>query len=406
MSLTTGRRTVTALVSIFVAAMLTSKAMAVTPVFTVLHNFTGADGQYPDSCPLIQYGNVLYGTTRLGGANGKGTVYAFDLTTKTESILHSFTGGTDGAYPHNGVARVGNILYGTTEQGAGSGALYAIDLQNISSTVVHSFHGGTTDGSAPLGAVLQSGNMLYGMTRWGGTSNNGTIYSVNTASKSVSILHSFAGGTTEGSQPFGSLIQSGNMLYGTTYSGGANNTGTLFSFNLDTGATTLLHSFVAGTDGSMPWSDLVQSGTTLYGTTAHGGSPGDGTLFSYDVQTNTYKILHGFTGSSNGSEPYGGIVQSGSTLYGLALGGGSSGRGAMFSYDTSNQSFALLHSFTGADGQYPYDTLLRSGDTFYGTTSSGGSMGDGVLFSLAMPEPTSLSLVAVGAIVLLSKRRR
>jgi uncharacterized repeat protein (TIGR03803 family) len=63
----------------------------------------------------------LYGTTLNGGTTGNGTIFKVDATGQ-ETVLYSFTGGTDGANPQAGLIMdsVGN-LYGTTTGGGQSG---------------------------------------------------------------------------------------------------------------------------------------------------------------------------------------------------------------------------------------------------------------------------------------------
>ena len=72
--------------------------------------------------------------------------------------------------------------------------------------VLHSFTG--ADGAYPQGSLIQSGSTLYGMTAGGGSGNSGTIFSIPAAGGSITVLHSFAGGATDGANPRGSLLRS------------------------------------------------------------------------------------------------------------------------------------------------------------------------------------------------------
>src|SRR5262249_6195758 len=140
-------------------------------------------------------------------------------------------------------------------------------------TLLHSFSTAASDGSSPTGSLLQSGTTLYGMTSRGGSNGTGTIFRIGGAA-GFSLLHSFAGGASDGAGPsYGSLIQSGSTLYGTTYSGGSNNIDTIFKIGTDGTGFSLLHSFI-GIDGTHPNGSLIQSGSTLYGVTVQGGSNG------------------------------------------------------------------------------------------------------------------------------------
>jgi uncharacterized repeat protein (TIGR03803 family) len=94
------------------------------------------------------------------------------------------------------------------------------------------------------------------------------------------VLYSFKGGSEDGEYPEAGLINVKGTLYGTTYDGGANGDGTVFAITTS-GAETVLHSFKGGSgDGEDPEAGLLNVKGTLYGTTFEGGANGDGTVFS------------------------------------------------------------------------------------------------------------------------------
>src|SRR5579863_7718531 len=144
--------------------------------FSVVHSFTGgSDGGYPLAGFTIDAAGSQYGTTTAGGASGLGTV--FKITTKgKEIVLHSFAGGTDGANPESSlVMDAAGDLYGTTNGGGASGAgtVFKITRYN-KETVLYSFAGGT-DGANPEAALtMDAAGNLYGTTTAGGSSGNGT----------------------------------------------------------------------------------------------------------------------------------------------------------------------------------------------------------------------------------------
>jgi len=192
-------------------------------------------------------------------------------------------------------------------------------------SVIHQFAGGATDGANPQGSLTLSGSTLYGMCRSGGDAGLGTIFRLNTDGTGFTLLHSFTGGATDGSSPAGSLLLSGSVLFGLTHDGGAYGLGTVFSVNPDGSGFTVLHSFASGTgDGANPYGGLVLSGSTLYGMT-YGGGYGYGTVFKLNTDGTGFTVLRALDNFNDGGKPYGSLTLSGSTLYGMTSGSGDIG---------------------------------------------------------------------------------
>jgi len=241
----------------------------------------------------------------------------------------------------------------------------------------------STDGANPTAGMVVSGATLYGTATAGGSSGYGTVFSISTSGTGFTTLHSL-NGTTDGSSPSGTLVLSGSTLYGTAGSGGANGYGTIFSISTSGTGFTTLYSFNGTTDGSYPTAGLVLSGTTLYGVANEGGSSGYGSVFSISTSGTGFTTLHSFNGTTDGSYPEGALVLSGTTLYGTAYSGGASGNGTIFSIGTGGTGFTTLQSFTGGttDGANPTGSLFLSGSILYGTAVNAGSAGGGTLFAI------------------------
>jgi uncharacterized repeat protein (TIGR03803 family) len=156
---------------------------------TILYAFMGGpgDGRYPQQGNLVmdKAGN-LYGETTQGGINNYGTVFKL-APNGTESVLYAFTGqpNNDGQDPLGGLAidRKGNLygttLYGGTNcNGGGCGVVFKI-APNGTETVLHTFTGGA-DGANPFsGVIAAKKHILYGTTLNGGSGgNNGTVYAI------------------------------------------------------------------------------------------------------------------------------------------------------------------------------------------------------------------------------------
>jgi uncharacterized repeat protein (TIGR03803 family) len=334
---------------------------------------------------------------------GCGTVFKVDKTGK-ETVLYSFPGtGKRGANPFAGVLRdaKGN-LYGTTFNGGstgcnkpkGCGVVFKV-AKSGKETVLHSFNGGT-DGAFANGILRDPKGNFYGTTGWGGSSQCnegngqgcGTVFELDTTG-TESVLYSFTGAGGDGAIPSAGLVRDakGN-LYGTTEHGGnsgcddGNGDGCGTVFKLDTtGKESVLYSFTGGADGANPYAGLVLDASgNLYGTTYGGGASGYGTVFKVDTKNNE-TVLYSFGGGTFGSNPYAGLViDKKGNLYGTTFSGGASGYGTVFKVDkTGNET--VLHSFANSDGANPgYGYLVRdTAGNLYGTTLQGGTSGTGCL---------------------------
>lgn len=277
-------------------------------------------------------------------------------------------------------------------------------------TTLYKFNG--SDGGLPEGGLILSGSTLYGTTTYGGDQGNGTVFKINMDGTGFTNLHLFSGnyaGYTngDGANPFDSLILSSNTLYGTAHNGGSSGAGMIFAINTDGTGFTNLHSFAAvsssyphtNSDGAYPYAGLVLSGNRLYGTAADGGISGQGTVFALNTDGTDFTNLHVFTSLSNplsgtngdGAGIVGGLMLSGSILYGTAGVGGSSGSGTVFAINTDGTGFTNLYNFTATsasypntngDGAYPNGGLVLSGNTLYGTAFGGGNSGNGTVFAV------------------------
>ena len=386
-------------------------ATAAAPAFgqiNVLASFNGSNGQNPEG-NLTLSGDTLYGTTYDGGTNGYGTVFSLPISGGTPTVLASFN-GTNGQNPYEGgVTLSGTTLYGTTRSGGanGYGEVFSLPMTGGTPTVLASFN--AYNGAYPCGGVLTaSGNTLYGTTAngsYGYANSDGEVFSLPITGGTPTVLASFNG--SNGNSPLAALTLSGNTLYGTTYYGGSGNSGygygEVFSLPINGGTPTVLASF-NGSNGGEPCAELTLTGNTLYGTTYGGGANGYGEVFSLPTIGGTPTVLASFDGS-NGSGPFAGLTLSGSTLYGTTYEGGDNGDGEVFSLPTTGGTPTVLASFDGSNGKWPYADLTLSGNTLYGTTYYGGANGVGTVFCVTVPEPASISILAMGAVLVLRRRR-
>ena len=380
---------------------------------TILRPFTGGTTGGSPGGSLTLSGSKLYGMASAGGFNGFGTAFSINTDGTGFVRLHSFAGGaSDGREPHGSLTLSGSMLYGTTYLGGSSnfGTVFSMNIDGTGFGLLHSFTG-IDDGRYAGAGLTLSGSTLYVMS----ISGNGTLFRMNTDGTGFSQIHGFNGGAGDGLRPVGSLTLSGSTLYGMTGNGGAANQGTVFSMNTDGTGIAVLHSFLnSGKDGLLPSGSLTLSGSKFYGMTNAGGTyPHNvGTIFSMNTDGTGFTLLHSFSGGTgDGQYPYGSLTLIGSTLYGMTNSGGSTNNGTIFSLNTDGTGYALLESFgvTSTDGAQPGGDLTPSGDgsTLYGMTSLGGVNGAGVIFSKSIvPEPTSAALLLSGTALLALRRRR
>src|ERR1044071_3284497 len=336
-----------------------------------------------------------------------GFMLARRVTGETFTAFHSFD-GSNGANPNGIVVLSGSTLYGTTVDGgsSGQGTVFAINTNGTGYTNLYIFTGGN-DGGNPYGGLVLSGNVLYGTTQSGGSSGNGTVFAVNTNGTGFTNLHSLDG-YKDGARPFAGLVISNNTLYGTAYIGGDSTNGTLFKVNSDSTSFTILHTFTEFPDGGLPQAGLILSGDTLYGTAADGGSFGSGTVFRVNTDGTVYGVVHSFTAydpynngtNSDGDYPTSSLTLSGDTLYGTTADGGSAGNGTVFAINTNGTGFTVLHTFSGSSGGgSPQAGLILSGNTLYGTSKHGGSYGGGTVFSLSFSPQLTIILSDINVIL-------
>ena len=380
---------------ILIAMFLLS--LSVHAQINLLHEFVGdtSDGWDPYGSMIIS-GSTLYGMTSSGGGSGYGTIFKIETNGTGFALLHEFAGGAaDGGNPDGSLIISGTTLYGMTKQGGyGSGTIFKIETNGSGFTLLHKFGSAATDGGYPHGSLILSGSTLYGMTRYGGDSDFGTIFKIGIDGSGYSLLHEFAGGTDDGYDPWGSLIILDSTLYGMTNYGGNSNSGTIFKIQTDGTAFTLLHSFADSVaDGRGPYGSLILSGSILYGMTRWGGSNNLGTIFKIESDGTDFNLLHSFSaGIADGRGPFmQNLILSNSILYGMTTAGGNSNVGTIFKMQTDGSGFSLLHSFAGGadDGKDPRGSPILSGATLYGMTSNGGDNDKGVVFSLPVAETIS-----------------
>ncbi len=329
---------------------------------SLLHSFMYSDGGYPYGGVILDASGNLYGTTTYGGSAGVGTV--FELSPPgtpggawTLTVAYSFT-GPDGANPYAGLAfGTGGVLFGTTELGGAynGGTVFQLIPPALSGgawteSVIHSFSGGS-DGAYPYaGIAVGTSGVLYGTTNYGGASHDGTVFKLSRSRTggpwTESVLHSFAGNSDGGNPISGLVIASNGSLYGTTSGGIGTGTGTVFVLTPPaqggSWTETVLYRFGDGADGGNPHGNVfLASSGALYGTTFAGGNgrgyAGHGIIYQLTPPgipggAWTETVVYTFSGGADGAYPDGALVPSGNGSYSCITLAGGLGRGTLFSF--------------------------------------------------------------------------
>lgn len=389
----TGLRNILPAAAAFVFLLGATCLSAQAATYAVLHTFataTGTDGKEP-MAGLINVAGTLYGTTCLGGANNRGTVFSITPAGR-ENIVYAFAGDNDGACPQANLLSYGNLLYGTTASGGGFqlGTVFGVSLKGVEQ-VSYSFQG-SSDGATPSGGLIAVGKHLLGMTTFGGAdpdqtgNGNGTIFSITPDGQERQIYQFGSGGSaaTDGALPNNGLVWKGGHLYGTTGKGGTFGWGTMFSATLSGQEGPFLSVPENGATAGV--NNLVKIGTRLFGTTT-GGAHHAGAVIELDATGSHATTLYSFAGGKDGVGPNGGLIAFNGKLYGTTASGGANNLGTVFSLTLSGVE-TVVHSFTGCEaGENPTSGLVNVGGTLYGTTylssSKCSAPNSGVVFAIS-----------------------
>jgi len=338
---------------------------------------------------------------------------------QTYTVLHNFTGGTDGDMPYAGVTldRAGH-LYGTTTQGGntGLGTVYELKLFHDRWLLNSLYQFQQPIGAYPQGRVVFGPDgSLYGISSAGGTGTGGSgpgdnpcphgcgaVYKLQppaTACKTSicswigTSIYSFTGGVDGYSPSFVDPVfdQVGN-LYGTTEGGGPGTCGVVFQLTPAHGNWTesVLYGFDCGFNGFGPASGVTfDTAGNIYGTASVGGA-GSGTVYQLSRSGSGWveTTLYTFLGDFDGSEPVAPVLLGAAgNLYGATLGAGPHNDGTVFKLQPSGEDwiFSLVYGFDQGRiyGGPSGNLLMDARGNIYGTTWSGGAFAQGSVFKLS-----------------------
>ena len=383
-------------------------AVSAAQTFKVFHSFDFSDGSSPNGGLIRDSAGNFYGTTQFGGSSNRGLIFKLDAK-GDETILYTFTGGSDGGIPIGRVLRdSGGNLYGITSLGGdptcSCGTVFEL-TKSGTLKVLHKFTGGKdgaqNQGQPELGLVMVNGD-LYGSASFGrvsgcdGSLGCGVLFKLTQSGKET-VLHRFTG-QADGAFPQDLISDRAGNIYGAT--GGSymqGNGGTLFK--LDTsGKLTTLYTFPGGADGTSPrWRLLRNASGVFHGVTQFGGnttncaiaSAGCGVVFAVDASAKE-RVLNVFgKQASGGEEPSGGLLDVAGNFYGVTVYGGTVnstctfGCGVVYRVSSSGK-YSVLYRFTGGtDGALPSGSITEDASgNLYGATDLGGKRNNGVIYEI------------------------
>jgi uncharacterized repeat protein (TIGR03803 family) len=283
----------------------------------------------------------------------------------------------------------------------------AQDIHAQQFQVLYAFTAGG-DGAGPVaGITVDQAGKIYGTTTLAGANNAGTIFQQRKLSDGqwrLSILHQFQPSDGDGTTPLGRLVFGPEgLLYGTTYSGGANNCGSVYEIgppaNACANATcgwreSVIYSFGCSTTGWKPGyvDPVFDAAGNMYGTGSGGGSGYYGVVFKLAPSNGSWteSVLYSFDGSI-GIQPMSSVaLDSAGNIFGTTSTGfmGPSQYGTVFelSPSGSNWTETTLHSFQGPpnDGYFCISPpILNIAGNLIGGTFGGGAISAGVMYELA-----------------------
>lgn len=334
----------------------------------------------------------LLGKCEGGGANTFGGIFEYDFNTSTLVVKASFETGSAGGYESFIVGSDGN-LYGLNPYGgtAFTGLLYRFNPSTSALSNLYNF-GIVEEGTNPASLVLSSNGKLYGVNNKGGIYGGGTLFEMDPLTYEINPLVHFkplvfasarvSQVANNYSSPHFLMEASNGKLYGRTNRGGAGY-GVIFEYDPATDALTKKVEFDGNTgyNGGGIQGGLLEVNGKLYGVTRVGGPSGSGSLFEYDISSSSITVVADFDPEGISEVTSNLALASNGKLYGTSTVGGLSNKGTIFEYDITSETITKKIDFASVSGFNSYGGLLAvANDQLLGVTYSGGTNNKGEIF--------------------------
>lgn len=329
-----------------------------TDTYTVIHSFNGTtDGGEP-TCQLFKEGNILYGAGKRGNGDNGESFFSYDVSTSTFTPI--YVGTLTASATIRGLFKRNNILYSTLNQG-----IRKLDMTNPSIGPTMYFTG--LGGEAGIGSKAFEFTQRFSDANWytifeqGGINNFGSIARFDFSSSSIINVHNFQGGA-DGQSPSTQLV---NGLAGAIYGTAPTGTGdqyVLYKVS-SSGVYSILHTFNSTNDGMSISAVPVLVGGKLYGISESNGANDGGTIWSYDFDNNLFSVEEQL-GFENGKSPVNGLASGANAseyLYSTYQ-GGNPHKGTVNQFNSTNNSTSLISIITDPKiSKMYYRPILRNG---------------------------------------------
>ncbi|MGZ8558191.1 MAG: choice-of-anchor tandem repeat GloVer-containing protein [Chitinophagaceae bacterium] len=327
------------------------------------------NGANPQGSLVLSSGKI-YGMTSFGGSGRSGVIFEWDPAgpgTYTKKI--NFKDPVNGESP-NSLAYQDGHLYGITSAGGfdGLGVIFDFDFAANKFVTKHVLRGASGNSRHPIGNMAFCNGKFYGMSfyyteighrhrhifEWDPVSNAYQYFPVPLSTN-----------------PNVNLVESGGKLYGIDAG--------IFEWDPASKLFTMLYQFLDANEGLVPNWKLVDSAGKLFGTTASGGINNAGVIYEWDIAAKVYSKRHDFN-IVNGATPIGNLAQHDGEFYGLTSKGGSNNQGVIFQWDPVGSAYTKKYDIDEATDGKPNGDLLFNNGKMYGMDSSGGVNNYGGIF--------------------------
>ncbi|MEZ5004319.1 MAG: hypothetical protein R2730_14910 [Chitinophagales bacterium] len=271
-------------------------------------------------------------------------------------------------------------LYGTTSQGGEKnvGVFYKIDKTSKRMEVLSDINFLTYPGVTIT--FDDKNDQVYGFAAYGGANNKGSIFSYDKAFNEYKELFAWKD-VLNGAIPLGKPVVHDGHIYGVTEFGGEYESGVLFSYDIEKGELTILKHFEDFVTGGKPCSEFVVHNNRIFGTTKLGGKYDGGTIYCYDLNNNKFSVMYNFI-ESDGKGGRALNVVNENYLMGCTVAGGEYDLGVLYTFNLSTRAYTKKIDFNWNNGAQPEAKLVETDKYQYvGYTTSGGHNGAGVYFS-------------------------